>query len=75
MLEAEKPFRLHIGCHSGTMTSRDSSNEYHNTLDEAKEAIRQSVESYSRLGAYLWFATVFDANGKKIHHVNGVPYL
>lgn len=72
--ENDKPFRLHIGCHSGTMVSRDSTTEHYSTLEEAREAIRKSEEFYSQIGSYLWFATVYDKDNKRVHNVNGVSY-
>ena len=69
-------FKLNIGCHRGTVNSRDSLVMGHDdkgspleTLDDVK-ALAQSMEhNYNSVGYYLWFAHAITPTGEVIRNI------
>lgn len=66
---------LSIGCHNGTLMSRDSAQpSSHDTEEDAlAEYIRQK-DIWRSLGYYIWFARITNAGGEVVFHDNGIPY-
>ena len=75
-MNTEKPFRLHYGIHSGTLTSRDSESSNHATLEEAIAQVEKNEKDYAALGCQLWFATIYDDRlvDRMVWHKNGASY-
>jgi len=67
----EDKFILNIGCHRGTITSRDNSTEYFDTYDEAYQAYRNF---YHSIGYQVWFADIIAPDGTK-ERMESNPYI
>ena len=64
-----------MGCHSGTLMSRDAGNpEPYESLDACRDAVAQAERDWARMGYYVWFATATGPNGEKETLHPGVPY-
>ena len=57
---------LNIGCHRGTLTSRDSEVRKFDTENEAMQSYQKSRKFYHSIGYQVWFATITLPDGKKI---------
>ncbi len=58
--------KLNIGCHRGTLTSRDSEVREFDTEDEAMQSYRESRKFYHSIGYQVWFATITLPDGKNV---------
>ena len=67
-------WRLYLGCHRGTIASRDSIVEQHGSLEACCHAVESSERFYKSVGAYVWFATAVGPNGEEIRLHEGTPY-
>lgn len=71
-------WRVIWGIHRGTLTSRDSTQEYCPDEAAARAKYEQVISAYQRgndrFGYVLWFAEIRDPNNKKVAHRNGYPY-
>lgn len=59
----DNKWRVSYGIHHGTMMSRDSDDQYFDTEDEARDALRKILSSFNprdRFGYYLWFASALN---------------
>lgn len=65
---------LHMGCHGGTITSRDSDSSPHDSYNECMEQYSKNKEFYHSIGYYVWFASITDPEGNEKFHDAGVPY-
>jgi len=72
--EEKKQYRLVLGAHNGTLVSRYSTEEYHDTEEECHEAFRDFKKYLSTTGYKLWCASIWNPEGEKIWHSNGYPY-
>lgn len=61
-------YTLHIGCHKGTSTSKDSENRPFETFKEAEDSYLASKGFWASIGYYVWFANITDDddNDKKV---------
>lgn len=60
-------FTLNIGCHRGTITSRDSETRQFNTYAEAHANYLDTKAFWRSLGYMVWFAEIIAPNGTKTH--------
>ena len=65
---------LHIGCHRGTLMSRDSTVNNHASLDACREDVREADEAWRRRGCFVWFANAIGPDGEVIKLHPGTPY-
>ena len=65
---------LSIGCHRGTLTSRDSGTEEHDSLEECKKAVAKAEKAWRSFGYFVWFATAKGPDGEEVKLHNGTPY-
>ena len=70
----DKPWKLIVGIHRGTITSRDCSDSYHDTLDECRERFLKDKNYYSRMCCQIWFATAHGPQGETVQLSQGAPY-
>ena len=59
-------FTLHIGCHRGTLISRDSESRKFDTLKDAIESYEKSKSSWEMIGYTVWFAYIKNEDGDTI---------
>ena len=74
MPEVQKKWRLNIGCHRGTLTSRDSMTEEHDSLELCRQAMEKSEQFYRSIGYSVWFVEAVGPNGEKVKLHQGTPY-
>lgn len=58
-------WKLNIGCHRGTLTSRDSESREFDTEAEALESYRKICNFYRSIGYQVWFAEVVSPDDNK----------
>jgi hypothetical protein len=63
----DKKFTLNIGCHRGTLTSRDSTVEKYDTYEQAYQGYLNAKDSWRRFGYVVWFAEIIAPDGTKTH--------
>jgi hypothetical protein len=77
-LEQQKPWRLNIGIHSGTMISRDSGShtvKFHDSsaplesLEDCIECAKAWEANYRSMGYYIWFATAIAPDDTRYSNV------
>lgn len=56
-------WKLNIGCHRYTITSRDSEVREFDTEQEAIQSWQDSRKSYRSIGYVVWFAILTDPQG------------
>lgn len=66
-------FTLNIGCHRGTITSRDSMSEPYDTYQEAFSAYLRHKAFYKSIGYQVWFADIVYPDGES-KHLESNPY-
>ena len=80
MSKSPKTWTLAIGCHRGTMMSRDSQNvtskfdDYNQpltSLEDCIECAKAWRQNYAQIGNFIWFATAVGPDGVK--HPNIIP--
>lgn len=70
----DSKFYLHIGCHRGTLMSRDSDNPSpFDTYDEAYQNYLEAKASWKRFGLMVWFANIVSPDGTKTN-LESNPY-
>ena len=84
MTEQQRPWRLSIGIHSGTMMSRDSRShtvKFHDSsaplesLEDCIECHQAWEANYRGMGYYIWFASAIAPDGTQHSNlVRSVPY-
>jgi hypothetical protein len=74
MVEENKKWKLSLGCHRGTITSRDSGIEEYDSLEACKQAVAEAEKFWTQTGTFVWFATAFGPNGEEIKLHPGTPY-
>ncbi len=67
-------FKLHIGCHAGSIVNRDSEVRQFDTLKEAEESYEKSRSFWASIGYMVWFANVHDAKGEIVKTWPGNSY-
>lgn len=67
-------WNLNIGCHKGTLESRDSNNSEHDSLEECKEEVGRKEKDWSKMGYYVWYAFAIGPDGKRVELHSGTPY-
>jgi len=58
-------WRLNMGCHRGTLTSRDSSCEEYGSKNDAVKAYQQAKDFWLSIGYKVWFAELIAPDGTK----------
>ncbi len=66
---------LHLGCHRGTVMSRDSEVTELNSLDECREMVARMHITWAKCGYYIWFAYAMSPQGQRTELHKGVPYF
>ncbi len=62
---AKKIWVLTMGCHAGTLMSRDQALiEYHNSLEKCKQAVQKAERSWAVRGYVVWFARAVGPDGQ-----------
>jgi len=83
MTEQQKNWRISIGIHRGTMTSRDNNLVYEHfddptkpliSLEECRETAKKWEESYHSMGYFIWFGTAISPDGEPTDVLQGAPY-
>ncbi|MFA6459300.1 MAG: hypothetical protein WCV79_02815 [Candidatus Paceibacterota bacterium] len=69
-----KPWKLHIGCHRGTIVSRDSDVREHESLEACKGDVQKSEQFLAGLGYSIWFAKAIGPDGTEHRLHQGTPY-
>lgn len=70
----DKKFYLSIGCHRGTLMSRDvDSPRPFDTYEEAYQAYLQAKAFWRSIGYMVWFAEITSPDGTKTH-LESNPY-
>ena len=67
-------WKLYLGCHRKTITSRDSTVEEHDSLEACQQAVINAEAFWTRMGYFVWFAIANGPNGEKIQLHEGTPY-
>ena len=70
----DKPWTLNIGCHSGTLMSRDLTTEQYATLEDCRKKAIDKEAAWKRLGYYVWYATAIGPNGERVTLHDGTYY-
>lgn len=79
-----KPWKLVIGCHKGTFTSRDchetttkfDSDEPLTSLDDCVECAKKWRSNYSVIGVFIWYAKAISPDGKIYNDIiHGASYV
>jgi len=65
---------LSMGCHKGTLMSRDNSTEKCDSLEQCRQRVVEAERSWARIGYYVWYADATGPNGEKIKLHQGTPY-
>lgn len=66
-------FVLSIGCHNGTLMSRDCESREFDTFEEAYESYQTSKNEWRTFGYMVWFANIVSPDGAKTH-LESNPY-
>ncbi len=76
IISEEKPneWELHIGCHRGTLTSRDSEVRKHPSLDVCRADVQSAEKFYKSIGYFVWFAYAVGPEGQKVKLHEGTSY-
>lgn len=69
-----KPWKLVIGIHRGTIMSRDASDSYHDSLEQCREVFEIEKRHYESMGCQIWFATAHGPDDRTLHISQGTPY-
>ena len=69
----DKKFVLQIGCHRGTLVSRDNEAREFDTYEEAYVSYLESKAAWKRIGYMVWFADIVAPDGAKTH-LESNPY-
>ena len=69
-----KPWQLHLGCHRGTLMSRDADVDGYDTLEQCKNAVELAEKEYARLGYLVWYAYAVGPDGVRVKLHEGNPY-
>lgn len=67
-------FILSMGCHKGTLMSRDSGSEECESLEQAREQVQQAEKFWKSIGYFVWFAQVKCPNGEVVKLHPGTSY-
>lgn len=67
-------FTLEIGCHSGTITSRDIDIREFPTLQEAVKSHNESKRLWARMGYMVWYAHIKNDSGATVRTFSGNSY-
>ncbi len=59
----DKKFYLHIGCHNGGITSRDSGVCEYDSIADCVESYTKQKKFWETIGYFVWFAYVKDTDG------------
>ena len=60
-------YTLNIGCHRGTITSRDSETRDFATYAEAHIDYLRAKQAWARFGYVVWFAEIIGPDGVLTH--------
>ena len=63
--KTNEKFTLNIGCHRGTITSRDSESRTFDTYQEAHKSYLESKSFWRGIGYVVWFADIIAPDGTK----------
>jgi len=67
-------YLLNIGCHRGTLISRDSTQEHYASYDLAYQAYLSHRQFYHSIGYQVWYADIVAPDGTKTH-LESNPYV
>lgn len=67
-------WKLHIGCHRGTLVSRDSDVRTHDSLEACQKDVAESEAFWAGFGYFVWFAEAKSPNGENIKLHPGTHY-
>lgn len=70
----EEKYKLHIGCHRHTLTSRDSEVREFKTRNEAYENYLLSKRFWESIGYVVWFANIVHSD-EAIEQLVANPYF
>lgn len=73
-MEETAKWKLSMGCHRGTLTSRDSEVPFYGSYEECMEEYRTTKKRYHSIGYCVWFAKVTDPEGNVKFRDSGEPY-
>lgn len=74
MAEQGTKWRLELGCHRGTIISRDSTSEDCETLEECRRRANEARRTWAGFGYQVWFATAVGPDGERITLLPSEPY-
>ena len=70
-----KQWKLIIGIHRGTYTSRDVENpKYFDSLSDCRDEFKNAEEHYLSLGCQIWFATAKGPGDEFVQLSKGSSY-
>lgn len=67
-------WKLSIGCHKGTLMSRDSDQVELDSLEACEEYVKESEKFWQQIGYFVWFANAFAPDGTKHQLHPGTSY-
>lgn len=73
--EKTKKWVLQIGCHNGTITSRDSTSRMHGSFEECKADFEETKKLWDSFrNTFVWFAYAKGPDGENIKLCEGAHY-
>jgi hypothetical protein len=71
---ADRKWRLNMGCHRGTLMSRDSNTEEYDSLEACKSAVASAEKFWASIGYFVWFANAYGPDGEQVQLHVGTSY-
>lgn len=65
---------LKLGCHKGTVDSRDTDEREFDTFEECRESFQKTQDVWLRFGYFIWYAEAIGPNGEQEKLHPGTPY-
>lgn len=62
-MNTESKWTLVHGIHRGTLTSRDSGQSTHNSLEECRAKLQEHITFYKSIGYVIWYAYAKSPDG------------
>jgi hypothetical protein len=71
----EKPWKLHMGCHQGTLMTRDVGDIIGCNSEEECRSVAETIRArWKRSGLKVWFAQAKGPNGENVKVLESEPY-